>query len=138
MQDKYKELTKSFEGFRSKPYRCSAGKLTIGYGRNIEDVGITEEEASILFERDWATAEAHARIICKNNDIDYEHLIEQRFYVLTDMVFNMGVSRVLTFKRFLSALSKGQYKTAAKEMLDSKWATQVGNRAIKLAALMEG
>ena len=135
MQDKYKNLTKSFEGFRSKPYKCSAGKLTIGYGRNIEDNGITIEEADVLFEHDWATAEAQARVICKNQGLD---LIEQRFYVLTDMVFNMGVGRLLTFKRFFSALSKGDYKTAAKEMLDSKWATQVGNRAIKLAALMEG
>ena len=56
-------MTKDFEGLRLKPYRCSAGKLTIGYGRNLEDVGIDEKEASMMFERDWAQAEAYTRVL---------------------------------------------------------------------------
>lgn len=138
MQTKYKTMTKSFEGLRLKPYKCTAGKLTIGYGRNLQDVGITKEEALMMFERDFAIAESEARRLCKVYNIDYGNLIEQRFYVLTDMVFNMGYDRVSKFKKMLTALSNGQYETAADEMLDSAWAAQVGNRATQLAALMRG
>lgn len=138
MDSKYKQMTKDFEGLRLKPYRCTAGKLTIGYGRNLDDVGISKTEADLLFERDFAQAEAETRRLLKLNGIDYDQLIEQRFYVLTDMMFNLGYDRLSKFKKLLYALKKGLYDDAAKEMLDSAWATQVGNRATKLAALMRG
>ena len=131
-------MTKDFEGLRLKPYRCTASKLTIGYGRNLEDVGISRAEADMMFERDFAQAEAEARQLCRTYKVNYEDLIEQRFYVLTDMIFNMGYDRVSKFKKMLTALSKGDYDTAANEMLDSAWAIQVGNRAQQLALLMRG
>lgn len=134
----YKQMTKDFEGLRLKPYKCTAGKLTIGYGRNLDDVGISRTEADMLFERDFARAEAEVRRLCKEFNIDCESLIEQRFYVLTDMMFNLGYGRLSKFKKMLTALSKGDYSTAAREMLDSSWANQVGNRAIMLSTLMEG
>lgn len=134
----YKQMTKDFEGLRLKPYKCTAGKLTIGYGRNLDDVGISQAEADMLFERDFAKAEADARRLCKEFDIDVDSLIEQRFYVLTDMMFNLGYSRLSKFKKLLYALKTGSYETAAREMLDSNWAKQVGNRAIKLSTLMKG
>lgn len=134
----YKEMTKTFEGLRLKPYKCSAGKTTIGYGRNLEDVGISKLEADYLFNADWNRAVQDAMRICKDYDIDYKQLIEQRFYVLTDMCFNMGYARTKAFKKMLTALKKGLYEDASKEMLDSMWAKQVGNRAIKLAHLMKG
>lgn len=134
----YKQMTKDFEGLRLKPYKCTAGKLTIGYGRNLDDVGISQAEADMLFERDFAKAEAEVRRLCKEFNIDCESLIEQRFYVLTDMMFNLGYGRLSKFKKMLTALSKGDYRAAAREMLDSAWANQVGNRAIKLSAMMEG
>lgn len=138
MQHKYKEMTKTFEGLRLKPYKCTAGKLTIGYGRNLEDVGISQAEADMLFERDFAMAESEVKRLCRANQIDWGNLIEQRFYVLTDMMFNLGYTRLSKFKKMLTALSKGQYEAAANEMLDSSWAVQVGNRATQLAALMRG
>lgn len=138
MQTKYKKMTKDFEGLRLKVYTCTAGKLTIGYGRNLEDTGITEAEASMMFEHDFVTAEASARVLLKSLGKDWETFPEQRLYVLTDMIFNMGYTRVLGFKKMLAAIKKDDYKTAAKEMLDSNWARQVGNRATKLAALMRG
>lgn len=134
----YKQMTKDFEGLRLKPYKCTAGKLTIGYGRNLDDVGISRTEAEMLFERDFAKAEAEARRLCKEFNIDCDSLIEQRFYVLTDMMFNLGYGNLSKFKNMLTALSKGDYGTAADEMLDSNWAIQVGNRAQKLALLMRG
>ena len=138
MQTQYKQMTKNFEGLRLKPYKCTAGKLTIGYGRNLEDVGISQAEADMLFERDFAKAEADARKICKDFNIDVDNLIEQRFYVLVDMSFNLGYAGLSKFKNMLTAVSKGDYQTAAREMLESLWAIQVGNRATKLSLLMEG
>lgn len=138
MNSKYKQMTKDFEGLRLKPYKCTAGKLTIGYGRNLDDVGISQAEADMMFERDFARAEADVRRLCKEFGIDVENLIEQRFYVLTDMMFNLGYNRLAKFKNFLYALATGLYDVAAREMLNSIWATQVGNRAIQLSALMRG
>lgn len=135
---KYKNMTKTFEGLRLKPYKCTAGKLTIGYGRNLEDVGISQAEADMMFERDFAMAESEVKKLLRVNGIDWECLIEQRFYVLTDMMFNLGYDRLSKFKKFLYALKKGFYEDAANEMLDSLWAKQVGNRATQLAALMRG
>lgn len=138
MQTKYKNMTKTFEGLRLKPYRCTAGKLTIGYGRNLDDVGISKTEADMMFERDFAMAEADTRRLCKESGIDVDNLIEQRFYVLTDMMFNLGYGRLSKFKNMLTAISKGNYEAAANEMLNSLWAKQVGNRATQLSVLMRG
>lgn len=138
MLAKYKNMTKAFEGLRLKPYKCTAGKLTIGYGRNLEDVGISQAEADMMFERDFAMAESEVKRLCKANQIDWENLIEQRFYVLTDMMFNLGYNRLSKFNKFLYALKTGSYTAAADEMLDSVWAKQVGNRATQLSALMRG
>ena len=64
MLDKYQMMTKDFEGLRLKPYKCTANKLTIGYGRNLEDVGITPTEANYLFQQDFARAVADAKKLC--------------------------------------------------------------------------
>ena len=137
MKDKYKNLTKDFEGLRLKPYRCSAGKLTIGYGRNLEESGITLEEANILFESDFNRAKEDAKRVCNVFNINYNKLSESRFYVLVDMVFNLGYPKLIKFKKMLTALSKGDYEEAAREMLDSRWAKQVGHRADFLVSLMD-
>lgn len=136
MREKYKNLTKDFEGLRLKPYKCSAGKLTIGYGRNLEDIGISKEEAYMFFESDFNRAVEDAKKLCEAFNINYRHLSESRFYVLTDMMFNLGYDRLSQFKKMLTALSKSDYDSAAKEMLDSKWAKQVGRRATFLESLM--
>lgn len=138
MNSKYKQMTKDFEGLRLKPYKCTAGKLTIGYGRNLEDVGITNTEADMLFERDFAVAESEVIRLCKEYGIDANNLIEQRFYVLTDMMFNLGYTRLSQFKKLFQALKNGLYEGAAREMMDSLWAKQVGNRAVTLYNLMKG
>lgn len=133
--DEYKQMTKDFEGLRLRPYKCSAGKLTIGYGRNLEDVGISKEEADALFNKDFTKAMEDAAKLLNEEGITSLH--KQRFYVLTDMVFNLGYTGTKKFKKFLYALKKDLYDDAAKEMLDSQWAVQVGSRAIKLAAMMK-
>lgn len=133
MIDSMREQLVIHEGLRLKPYKCTAGKLTIGIGRNIEDNGISMEEAYMMLDNDIARVESEliARFpwFCDLTPI--------RQGVVIDMVFNLGISRFLKFKKTIAAIGSGNYKTAAKEMLDSDWAKQVGNRAMTLAKQME-
>jgi lysozyme len=111
-------LLKRDEGERLKPYRCTAGKLTIGVGRNLEDTGISQDESDYLLANDISrvTVEItrHLPWALKLDDA--------RFNVLLSMVFQMGMGGVLRFKKFLNALQSGDYVKASIEMLDSKWA----------------
>lgn len=121
------------EGLKLTPYRCTADKLTIGVGRNLDDVGITQEEAEFLLDND---------ILRCCDDLDrnmswWRDLSETRQRVLVDMVFNLGISRFMKFQNTIDALANGNYKGAAEEMLDSRWAEQVGQRAMRLANAME-
>lgn len=131
MNNKWIEHTKKYEGLRLKPYTCPTGHLTIGYGHNLEN-GITTDMAEYILHRDLALAqiEVGARLSWAGQ------LDEARQYVLVDMAFNMGITKLMTFKKFLAALKKRDYPTAAKEMLDSRWATQTGRRARELAEIM--
>lgn len=118
------------ESLRLKPYRCPAGKLTIGVGRNIEDRGITTEEALYLMRNDIAACRR------ERPALNVPPLSSAREGVLLNMLFNLGLPRVLGFARMLQALRVGNYHEAADEMLDSKWARQVGKRAEELAKIM--
>jgi lysozyme len=120
------------EGLRLKAYRCSAGKLTIGYGHNLDDVGISEEEAEILLRNDVAkvVAALDAKLPWWRN------LTEVRQRVLANMVFNLGMTGLLGFRRTLKLIETGAYMEAAQAMLASKWAKQVGKRAERLALAM--
>lgn len=122
---------KEGEGLRLKPYHCTAGKLTIGYGRNLDDVGITQEEAELLLKNDLEKAEKDAEKFPV-----YAKLNQARKDVLIEMVFNLGYSRLSNFKKMFEALEKGDYDEAANQMLDSKWSEQTKGRAKKLAGKM--
>lgn len=120
------------EGERLRPYRCTAGKLTIGVGRNLEDRGITTEESAMLLSNDISREErellAALPWVAK--------LSEVRQRVLLDMSFNLGLHGLLAFKRTLAAIQAGQYQQAAGMMLESLWARQVGQRAQRLSQMM--
>lgn len=131
------QMTKNFEGLRLKPYKCSAGKLTIGYGRNLEDVGIAEEEAEMLFLNDYERARGNLRALLVSYGIKEDDINRDVFYALTDMMFNMGYSRMSQFKKLFNELKKGSYEGVAREMKDSKWYTQVGNRSKKLVEIVK-
>ena len=123
---------KSHEGYRRKPYRDTTGKLTIGYGRNLDDNGITEAEASFLLIQDLMRAEAE----CMKALYFFGRMDEVRQGVLTEMCFNLGLPKLLGFKVMLAACEVGNYNVAAEEMLGSRWAKQVGKRANTLAEIM--
>ena len=121
------------EGLRLKPYRCTAGKLTIGIGRNLEDRGISQKEAYAMLEQDIVDCEQ--RLIDEIPQI-YTKLDEVRQSVLLNMCFNLGIKGLLEFKNTLAFIDAGDWERAANGMLASKWAKQVGMRAIELSELM--
>ena len=117
------------EGLKLKPYQCPAGKLTIGVGRNIEDLGITEDEARYLLVNDVKRVEGEL-----DRSIPWWRAMpEPAQQALVNMGFNMGWPRLSKFKKMISALQRGDYGTAALEAVDSKWAKQVGQRAWRIA-----
>jgi len=119
------------EGLRLKPYFCTSDKLTIGYGRNLEDVGISREEAAMLLTTDIERVERDLLMVDEYVDLD-----RIRQTVIANMAFNLGFNGLMQFKRMWRHLARHDYPGAAKEMLDSKWAQQVGNRAIELSKIM--
>lgn len=120
------------EGLRLRPYRDTVGKLTIGFGRNLDDVGISKAEARHLLANDIAKVERElAASIPWWRDLSFN-----RQLVLADMAFNLGIAGLLKFKQTLGAVETGDYIGAAEGMLNSKWAQQVGGRAIRLARMM--
>lgn len=126
------ESIKKHEGFRSRLYKCPAGKWSIGYGRNLEDCGLSEWEAEYLLKNDITCS----KLELYTNFPWAEKLDSARKNVLIEMVFNMGISRFKGFKKMLAACQKGEWDKAANEMLDSKWASQVKQRAKTLAEIM--
>ena len=144
-----------------RPYKDSLGIWSVAIGRNLEDKGLTRNELSslginvnlkkeqvisVLLERGLTKQEC---LMLLSNDIDdaWEDLttalpwIEQKpevvQRVLTNMNFNLGINRLLKFKQTISFIRLDKYAEAASEMLDSKWASQTGARAIRLSNLIK-
>ena len=120
------------EGFRSKPYRCTAGKLTIGYGRNIEDVGISKAEARILLSNDIFKAQRD----CERIFPLWHYYPDSKRWALIDMRFNLGPGRFRGFRRMIAAVKNEDWKLAAKEAKDSRWYGQVGRRSKYIVELL--
>ena len=125
------------EGFRGRAYRCSAGHLTIGYGRNIDEsgLGVTEQEASYLLKNDVVrTVEELQR-----RYIWFDSIPKKQREVLVELCFQLGLSRLSQFKKMLQNFEEGNYYAAADELLDSKFAReQVPARADRLANKLRG
>jgi len=116
------------EGVRHTPYLCTSGKTSIGIGRNLDDNGLTLEEIHYLLDNDIKR--------CKRELEIYPWYILSPPGVrdaLVNMCFNMGIKRLLGFKNMITALLARNYRKAAMEALDSKWAKQVGKRAHDVA-----
>jgi lysozyme len=130
--DKLIKQLKKHEGIELKPYKCTSGKLTIGIGRNLDDVGISEHEAEYLLMNDLDTYMTAA----KTYDW-YAGLNDARKAVIVNMLFNMGQTNFNKFLKMKQALDVGDYPEAAVQMLQSKWAKQVKGRSAELAKQME-
>lgn len=119
------------EGYRKYIYTDTTGHRTIGHGINLE-AGLTREESLLVVEY-------------RLNKIDEELSYRIPFYnqlsairqdVLCDMAYNLGINGLLGFRKMLASMEDRRWGTAAREMLDSRWARQVGLRAEELADLM--
>ncbi len=119
------------EGQRFAPYLDTVGKITIGVGRKLTDVGISVSECNTLLkndiERTWLWLDHHLPW--------WKALDAVRQRVLINMAFNLG-GRLLTFTNTLAAIRRADYAAAANAMLASKWAKQVGARAQRLTNMM--
>ena len=141
------------EGLKLQVYKDTLGIDTIGIGRNLEDRGITKEELDALdiptidHVYEYGITEADAVYLATNDvQIVEEELVRAhpcvdrldsvRQLILMDMAFNMGVPRLCKFKKMWNAVHEEDFPTAAKEMLDSRWANQVKSRSTKLANAM--
>ena len=145
--ERIKEQLARHEGLRLKPYRCTAGKLTIGYGRNLDDCGISKTEAYVLLENDIQNCEK--QLLDEIPEI-YNALDEVRKSVLLNMCISipqsrfaplrepcyLGIGGLLEFNNTLAFIAAGDWERAANGMLASKWAKQVGRRAIELSEMM--
>lgn len=138
------------EGLRLVAYRCTKGKLTIGVGRNLDDCPLTAEEIKVVGHdgRSKPISRGSALYLLDNgikstiSDLNrampwWKTLDEVRRRALANMAFNLGLPRLLGFKKMLHWLEKGYYVSAAAEALDSKWSKQVGDRAIRIAAMIQ-
>lgn len=120
------------EELRLFPYKCTSRKLTIGVGRNLDDNGISEDEAMYMLRNDLSRCMIEARGALPF----FDTLLDARQDVIINMVFNLGLTKFLRFKKMIKALEDKNYDKASEEMLDSKWAKQVKGRAIELAQIM--
>jgi len=117
------------EGLRLKPYKCTAGKLTIGVGRNIEDRGISEATANQMLDEDIAICIAELELHIPHFN-DHPSAVQE---TLVDLCFNLGISRLKKFKKTLGYIEEGlqtrNYTKAAVELMDSEYARQLPARA---------
>ena len=121
------------EGVKAHPYTDSVGILTIGVGRNLEDVGLRQDEIDYLLANDVRVA----MIDCKRLCDDFDGLSDNRQRALINMAFNLGRPRLAAFKNMWAAIERGDFAEAASQALDSKWARQVGSRASRIADLIK-
>ena len=125
------DMLKRHEGYRQKPYHCTAGKLTVGYGRNLDDVGLTVDEAEYLLKQDINRAVLSLQALKCWLTLD-----SVRRAVLIDMHVNLGNAGLMKFKKFLAAVERQDYDAAADEMQASMWYRQVRIRAAELTQMM--
>ena len=123
-------LIKKHEGYRDRVYLCSEGYPTLGYGHALH-VGsrVPERVSELFFEMDMVQVYADYRSLGFSLD-------PVRKAVAVNMLFNLGLAGLRKFKNTIKAIKNGDYVLASAEMLNSKWATQVGMRAHELAEMM--
>jgi lysozyme len=137
---------KAEEGLRLSPYLCTAGRLTIGYGHNMDakplegdtaatyaSTGmITRDQAERLLVEDATPSLAVARKLVRN----FDALTPNRQAVLAEMVYQLGPAGAMAFRGTRKAIEAQDYAAAAAGMLASKWAKQTSARVKRLAQRM--
>ena len=128
------EQLKRHVGVRTHAYQCTANMTTVGVGRNIDEdggLGLSVDEIEFLLKNDIKRCKQELITLPWFPEID-----SVRQDALINLCFNLGITRLLGFKNALNAMSVGDYEKAAEEFLDSRWAVQVGNRALDVAHMI--
>ena len=127
------ESVKESEGFRSKPYRCTENVLTIGYGFAIKDLELDEDICHQILVK-------ILNDLIDNANDKFPFLLElpdEKADIVYEMIYQMGLNGVSKFKKMLKALEDQDFEKASVEMLDSLWAKQTPNRALKMSNKMK-
>ena len=109
------------EGIRRRVYKCPAGYWTIGVGRNVQDRDLSMATNTQMLDEDIAECLGDLR----GSYSWFSSLDSVRQRALADLRFNLGPRRFRGFKKMLNACASGDWETAAAQLIDSKWATQV-------------
>ena len=129
------ETLKRHEGVKAFAYQCTADKTTIGVGRCVDEdggIGLSDDEIEYLLLNDIERCDAELE-----NAYDwYRSLNKPRRDAMINLCFNLGLTRLRGFVKALEAMSRGQYDVAADEFMDSRWADQVGARAVEVSELI--
>ena len=120
------------EGLRNKPYEDASGHLTIGVGRNLDSLGLSDDEIYYLLKNDIRRCETEL----DNSFRWYKDLDQVRQEAMINLCFNLGITRLRKFKLALRAMEAKDYEDASDEFLDSLWATQVGQRAVEVTYMI--
>ena len=135
MREKLVEMLKVHEGVETHAYKCSASKITVGVGRNIDPeggIGLSDDEIDYLLQYDIDRV-----VSALDSEYDwFAGLDLVRQDALIDISFNLGQTRLRAFKNALAAMARGDWRAAADEFMDSRWSKQVGNRAKELTEMI--
>jgi lysozyme len=124
---------KHHEGLRLRSYLDSVGVWTIGYGTNLQTLLITEEIADDLLQLG-----VHSAMVAAAMFPEWQYLdTEARRGAFCEMCYNLGPMRLSGFRKMLDAIKAQDWQEVAKQALDSKWATQVGQRAVTLITMLQ-
>lgn len=122
------------EGVRTHAYKCSENKITVGVGRNLDEnggIGLSQDEIDYLLKNDIERCRYELDTFSWFSDLD-----SVRQDAMINLCFNLGMTRLLSFRKAMAAMAIGDYTTAANEFMDSKWATQVGSRADEVTEMI--
>lgn len=126
-----REMLIRHEGLVYKPYNDTVGKLTVGVGRNLDDVGISHDEIMLMLDNDIETATHNCEFYPW-----FSKLSDTRKAACIDLIFNLGANKFRGFVKFIAAMGAGNYDVAAAELVASKWYLQVGKRGPELVEMI--
>lgn len=130
------DMLRLHEGVKKHGYLCTAGKMTVGVGRNIDKeggLGLSDDEIDYLLANDIKRVDAEL----VKSFAWYSSLDDVRKDAMINLTFNVGITRLKGFVKALAAMEQKNYPEAAAQFLDSVWAKQVGKRSIDVTNLIK-
>lgn len=135
MENRAKKLIKRHEGYRPDIYFDTLGFPSGGYGHAfLPGSKLSKTIWEMIFEYDFVRTVYDLSVFININKLN--HLSENRQIVLLDMIYNIGMSKLMNFKKMIKAMQREDYEEAARQMRDSAWYSQVKSRAIELIEIM--